>query len=114
MGVEQDRERFFSLIPCDTDVVISHSPPHGILDQTSATREHLGCRALLNAVVRVQPTLHAFGHVHGAYGTTTFGDMFFTNASVVGPDYKVKTSPIVIDIVMPEAAPPSRKRTNPF
>ncbi len=114
VGAEQDRERLFSFIPRDTDVVITHSPPYGILDQPSPAREHLGCRALLNAVVRVQPTLHAFGHVHGAYGTTTFGDTFFANASLVDADHKLKNSPIVIDIVMPEPVPPVPQSYQPI
>jgi Icc-related predicted phosphoesterase len=105
VGADEDRERIYSLIPGDADIVITHTPPHGILDKPSPDSEHLGCRPLLSAVVcRVQPTLHVFGHVHGAYGTTTLANTFFVNASLAGPDYNLKNSPVVVDIVLPEAA----------
>jgi Icc-related predicted phosphoesterase len=103
-GTPDDRERarIFSLIPDNTDIVITHGPPLGLLDQTMTSKEHLGCVQLLNAVCRVRPTLHVFGHVHAGHGTTTFADILFVNASLAGPDGSLSHPPTVVDVEMPK------------
>lgn len=50
-----------------TDIVVTHGPPHGIMDMT-AERERVGCPQLFAAVARAQPKLHCFGHVHSSWG----------------------------------------------
>jgi len=47
-------------IPAGVDVLITHTPPAGILDISSSGRA-LGCAHLLDAVERVRPRLHCFG-----------------------------------------------------
>ncbi|OHE92194.1 hypothetical protein CORC01_12488 [Colletotrichum orchidophilum] len=54
-------------IQADTDIVITHGPPHGMMDM-AADRERIGCPQLFAAVARSQPRLHCFGHVHGGWG----------------------------------------------
>ncbi|KAK2590708.1 hypothetical protein QQS21_011602 [Conoideocrella luteorostrata] len=63
----QDREDHVFNIEQGTDVVISHGPPHGVLDRTME-RQRLGCPDLFAAVARQQPLLHCFGHVHRGWG----------------------------------------------
>jgi predicted phosphohydrolase len=55
-------------IPDHTDVIVTHTPPFGILDQ--ATDGTLcGCEDLLSVVKeRVRPRLHVFGHIHEGHG----------------------------------------------
>lgn len=50
-------------IPMDTDVLITHGPPHGILDMTFE-KIMAGCEELLLAVQRIKPKIHIFGHIH--------------------------------------------------
>ncbi|KAI8715294.1 Metallophos domain-containing protein [Fusarium sp. LHS14.1] len=50
-----------------TDIVVTHGPPHGIMDMTTE-RERVGCPQLFAAVARAQPKLHCFGHVHSSWG----------------------------------------------
>ncbi|KAF4450281.1 Metallophosphoesterase domain-containing protein 1 [Fusarium austroafricanum] len=50
-----------------TDVVITHGPPHGIMDMT-AEKQRIGCPQLFAAVAKAQPRLHCFGHVHNSWG----------------------------------------------
>ncbi|KAL6921302.1 hypothetical protein FSHL1_005274 [Fusarium sambucinum] len=50
-----------------TDIVITHGPPHGIMDMT-LNRERIGCPQLFAAVARAQPRIHCFGHVHESWG----------------------------------------------
>lgn len=54
-------------IPQDVDIVMTHGPPHGILD--FAHQQNLGCESLLQAVGRSRPMMHCFGHIHEGYGT---------------------------------------------
>ncbi|KAJ1562321.1 hypothetical protein HK405_013502 [Cladochytrium tenue] len=49
-------------IPNDVDIVMTHTPPRYHLDAG------LGCAGLLAEIWRVQPRLHAFGHIHRARG----------------------------------------------
>jgi hypothetical protein len=51
----------------NVDIMITHGPPYGHLDTTySGTKA--GCPHLLNALNRVRPKLHCFGHIHEAWG----------------------------------------------
>lgn len=55
-------------IPQHTDVLITHTPPYGIMDQ-AADGTLCGCEELLTAVKeRVRPRLHVFGHIHEGHG----------------------------------------------
>jgi Icc-related predicted phosphoesterase len=87
-------DRFWcSAIHNDTDIVVTHGPPKGILDK-SETREGLmeccGDKSLLNKLLEVQPAYHLFGHIHNCRGVVNAGmqklsvcDTFFSNGSVV-------------------------------
>jgi 3',5'-cyclic AMP phosphodiesterase CpdA len=57
-------EKAISRIPSDTDVLITHQPPYGILDVTDGV--HYGNISLLGRVLSIKPRLHLFGHVHKA------------------------------------------------
>lgn len=49
------------------DILISHSPPHGIADRASGGRS-IGSRAVREAVERIRPRLLLCGHIHGSWG----------------------------------------------
>ena len=49
------------------DIMLTHGPPYGILD-TTYKDEAVGCEHLRRAVGRCRPLLHAFGHIHEAWG----------------------------------------------
>lgn len=49
------------------DIMVTHGPPLGILDQTHRG-EAVGCKHLRRAVERCKPRLHVFGHIHEAAG----------------------------------------------
>ena len=48
-------------------LMVLHSPPHGHCDQSSAG-QHLGSRAIGEAIERVRPPLAVCGHIHEAWG----------------------------------------------
>lgn len=54
-------------IPDGTDVVITHGPPHGILDRTQDSTRG-GSQGLFAAIERSRPRLHCFGHIHEGWG----------------------------------------------
>lgn len=93
-----DRRRLYATIPDDTDIVITHGPPYGILDCTPGSNYHAGCPELLEAIQRVKPKLHVFGHIHGGHGITEQGGTLFVNAALLGPDNDVAHQPVVIRI----------------
>ncbi|PVH85478.1 ser/Thr protein phosphatase family protein-like protein [Cadophora sp. DSE1049] len=55
-------------IPPGVDIVMTHGPPHSILDQVDG--QNLGCPNLLRAVSRAKPSMHCFGHIHEGHGAT--------------------------------------------
>jgi len=81
----------WSKIPEDTDVLITHGPPHRTLDTVGFGKRsrNVGCPLLRDAVLRVTPEVHAFGHVHTSHArkdgkyTTSF------NAALVNSKYKI-------------------------
>ena len=49
-------------IPNDLDILVTHYPPYGILD------ENLGSPEILNFVLKAKPKWHLFGHIHETEG----------------------------------------------
>jgi predicted phosphodiesterase len=88
----------WDLIPHHTDVLITHGPPYGVLDQTSWG--HGGDEDLRDAVERTQPALHVFGHIHTARGIRKKGQTLYVNACVSGEDNEVVASAVVVDLMV--------------
>ena len=80
-------------IPDDTDVLITHTPPLGILDVPSRSNISCGCAHLASRVFEVAPKLHCFGHVHHSSGQTTSNGITFMNASMVNSQYELAKAP---------------------
>ena len=87
----------WSRIPPDTDVLITHSPPAGILDANRRGRR-CGCVHLAERVETVRPSLHCFGHVHASAGTHLRSGVLYMNASMVNSQYQIANSPLVYDL----------------
>lgn len=49
-------------IPDDIDILVTHNPPYGILD------EDMGSLNLLNFILKAKPRYHLFGHIHSTAG----------------------------------------------
>jgi len=93
-----DRKKLYAQIPWDIDVLISHGPPFGILDTAPISGSHEGCRELLDAVTRLRPKLHVFGHIHTAYGTYQTEHTIFINAARLGLHDAADKPPFVLQI----------------
>ena len=84
-------------IPQDTDILITHGPPQGILDKTRRG-VNAGCYDLMKRVKEIKPQLHAFGHIHEGYGQVEKDGTIFVNASNCDEFYNIKNPPIVVEI----------------
>lgn len=84
-------------IPADTELLLTHGPPYGILDETYDNR-HVGCVELLDRVLKIKPKYHIFGHIHHSYGIKDFNGTTFVNASICNEQYRPVNKPIVIEI----------------
>lgn len=88
----------WDMIPDDTDILITHGPPLGHNDWVRRDRSNVGCADLLEAVKRVKPKYHIFGHIHSGYGQSANDDTVFINASVCNEEYQPINKPFVIEI----------------
>jgi Icc-related predicted phosphoesterase len=106
--------KYWNLIPSGLDILVTHGPPYGILDQRVpggmrrlapwedeepfAGSDHVGCEELLAAVERTKPRTHVFGHIHRGYGTAQNERTNFYNASLCNEDYEPINKPWAIEM----------------
>ncbi len=83
----------YSKVTYPIDILLSHSPPRGIMDGNN-----YGCKAIKYLVDTTQPKYHIFGHCHEGYGTAKIGDTTFVNASICTRQYTATNKPIVIEV----------------
>lgn len=69
----------YSRIPYDTDVLLTHQPPLGILDESEGI--NFGDRDLYKRVFEVMPIFHLFGHIHSGEETNCSRRVRFSNAA---------------------------------
>lgn len=89
---QNDAQAVWQKISSDVDVLITHGPPAGVLDRTSRGMR-VGDHELLEAVDRIRPRVHCFGHIHESYGTTERNGTLFCNAAVFNGHHA-----IVVDV----------------
>lgn len=94
--VDSVREHVFDGIPEDTDILVTHTPPFGILDKCND--ENFGCRFLRKRVDEIKPVWHLFGHIHESSGVYLSDYTEFYNTAVMDEDYKVKHKVLVKDL----------------
>ncbi len=105
----------WDMIPDDTNVLITHGPPKGILDKVPRKVkigynqhyqpiygqgfDNVGCPLLLDAI-KARPSIkvHVFGHIHEGYGEHFENDVRFVNPSIMDERYQPVNSPIVITL----------------
>ncbi|MFC4738556.1 metallophosphoesterase [Flavobacterium ponti] len=85
-------EFHWNKIPANTDILITHGPPYGILDETE-THFNTGCKNLLEKICTINLKYHIFGHIHEAFGVTKIKDTIYINAASVNLEYKIRNLP---------------------
>ena len=85
----------WNAIPTNTDILITHGPAFGKLDDVEGRRgQHLGCELLaehINTVAR--PKIHVCGHIHSGYGYYFDGQTHYFNASILNERYNYTNKP---------------------
>jgi Icc-related predicted phosphoesterase len=87
------REKW-ELIPAGIDILVTHTPPAGVLDLDGGVGH--GCFDLAAAVTRVRPKYHVFGHVHTRYGTFRHGPTLSVNCNLQGEKGRLR-QPLLLD-----------------
>ncbi len=93
----KEMERHWKFIPKEIDVLITHTPPLGILD-ASRSFAALGCEYLLQKVKVLKPKFYIFGHVHNSFGILESDGITFINASSIHSQLGIINKPIEIEI----------------
>ena len=102
-NTEEELAEKWRLIPSGIDILVTHSPPAGILDQTER-KYRVGSTALREQLLRIKPRLHVFGHIHEAHGQdreewgNKDGSTTYVNAAHMNQDYKPVNKPIRIEL----------------
>lgn len=95
----------WQLIPNGIDLLITHGPPYGYLDQ-NMDGDHVGCEELAARVLSqltTPPRVHIFGHIHGGYGETMVKrndgrTIMMINASSCNERYEAVNPPVEFEI----------------
>jgi Icc-related predicted phosphoesterase len=90
-------------IPLDTDILVTHGPPYGILDEVLLPNgdsydppRNVGCEELLLKIKQLPNLqLHVFGHIHSSSGTKMVCGIPFINAAICDEMY-APTNPVRI------------------
>lgn len=87
-------------IPGDTDVLITHGPPAGILDRviTDTHSQSVGCDDLARELERLRLKMHVFGHIHESHGQQNLDNCLFVNASTCNGSFRPLNPPVVVDL----------------
>jgi Icc-related predicted phosphoesterase len=117
LDTEEELAKRWALIPNDTEILITHSPPYGMLDRVedyaSGEIRYVGSKSLSDKLMELKKLkLHVFGHVHEGYGECYQGYLGKTwddpnpkpighlsiNASHVNEHYRPVNKPVRIEL----------------
>ena len=93
---------YWNVIPQNVDVLVTHGPAYGILDNLQGSNEKVGCEEL-EYKVRYELEdlkLHVCGHIHHPRGILhpQYGEPIFVNASVCTESYDPINAPIQVKL----------------
>lgn len=92
-----DRQtRNYANIPDDTDILITHCPPFGILDFDDDT--NYGPEELLAKLSSLNIKAHLFGHIHAQHGLKNINSVIFSNGAIMSSGHDDLNSPAVIHL----------------
>lgn len=80
----------------DTDILITHGPAYGYLDQVVGRYDNSGCKLLENRILKINPKIHVCGHIHSGYGYK-FNNTHFINAAVLNEQYIYTQKPLTVE-----------------
>mmetsp|Transcript_26224 Transcript_26224/g.42464 ORF Transcript_26224/g.42464 Transcript_26224/m.42464 type:complete len:149 (-) Transcript_26224:1078-1524(-) len=89
-------------IPNDIDILATHSPPYGHYDR-DPKGIRIGSKSLADAVLRVKPLVHAFGHVHAGRTKEMMKEQSgesirYINGAICNDDLVAVWSPVIVTL----------------
>lgn len=99
VNTEEELAAKWALIPDDVDILVTHEPMHGCLDELK-DGTMCGSTSLQDRIAKLHPMLHVCGHIHEGYEIyqspkgTPFYPTIFINASHVNERYQPINKPI--------------------
>lgn len=96
----EQAERIFSGIPSNLDILLSHSPPMGILDEVvdMGIIRNIGSRELNEIILKVKPQISAFGHCHLRMGEKFFNGIHYVNSALCDDRNNLIKDPIIVEL----------------
>lgn len=101
---EKELKLQFRHIPEGLDILLTHSPPFGILDEIpnflheseelSETAIHAGSLALRDKILEVRPKFAIFGHIHHSFGRMEKNGITYANVSLRDEEMEVTHTPL--------------------
>lgn len=93
-------KKHWDKIPDDVDIVATHGPCYGILDQTTYAdgtpkSNPLGCPYLAVRIKELKPDIHLCGHIHSGFGEKHIDGTSYYNVSICDELY-TPSNPITI------------------
>ncbi len=86
-------DKVWKNIPTDTNIVVVHGPPKGIMDNSFDFNNYIercGCNALKKRILKIEPDLFLSGHIHNNSDIINAGTLklsicktIFSNGSIV-------------------------------
>ena len=94
----EELKAVWDMIPEGIDILITHGPAWGFLDDVEGNRNvHLGCELLAERIKQIKPKIHICGHIHTGYGHHYDGHTHYFNAAVLNERYLYSHLPWHID-----------------
>lgn len=99
---EEEMEQRMNNMQEGVDIVVTHSPPHGIGD-INMDKSHCGSKSVRQSVEKGNPAVHVFGHIHEGRGLYQSKEVncrtLFVNASSLPSPLKSGLcQPFILDI----------------
>jgi Icc-related predicted phosphoesterase len=91
-----DISKHWKVIPENTDILVTHGPPAGILD-TTIRGIGVGDEDLKKKLKYIRPKYHIFGHIHEQYGQVEQEGTTYINASYLDVRYRPSHAPVVVE-----------------
>jgi len=89
--------KYWDAIPLDTQILITHGPPLGILDLIP-DGTNVGCADLARVSLKLKALkLHVFGHIHYSHGLRLENGVTYVNAAICTEQYLALNPVTLID-----------------
>jgi Icc-related predicted phosphoesterase len=101
MRDEETLAKKFNQIPGNVDILLSHDAPYGTSDICfegfSASKGHIGCPELRDAIIASKPKYNFHGHLHSTnHGEELLGETKVYNTSILNEQYSLVYEPLMI------------------